>query len=436
MNRGGNLAATGETRDNRGGANQPTAFYFPGELRMDRILRWAFIAFFGTLTVNTTQTLAESPSGASAPTVKLKTARSSEGPLLTIGSKAPPLDIEFWLNPPTGAPKNLKVNFEPDHVVVVEFWATWCGPCISSMPHIADLQKQYAGKKVSIVSISAEDQATIDTFLAQNVPLDLLQQIEPPADIAPITFRKLTSGYRITSDTDQSSQRDYMEASAQDGIPTAFIVGKSGLIEWIGHPAELDDVLKDVVENKWNREAYQQKLEAKKQLQKLQQEVLAALKQKQPNSAKQLIESALASAQDPARVQELKQLQLQVLLFLRDASATELAGDIIDGSKDANVLDGLAWTIYKLNQEKPLSPELVDLAVGSSNKALQLGVDPNKKSLIRDTLAHLLAGKGELEKAIALQKEAIKGATPQMAEQLAPFLQELQAQFNSREKTN
>lgn len=403
---------------------------------MDRILLWAIIAFVSTLTVQPRETLADSPPAAGSPTVKLKIPPTSQTPLLTIGSKAPPLDIESWINPPTGTAKSLKVNFERDNVYVIEFWATWCGPCISSMPHIADLQKQYAGKKVSIVSISDEDQATIDAFLAQNVPVDLLQQVEPTADTAPITFRKLTSGYRIASDTDQSAQRDYMEASAQNGIPTAFIVGKSGLVEWIGHPTELDDVLKNVVENKWDREAYKLKLEREKQLKELQDKVLTALKKKQPSEAKQLIESAIADTQDPARILEMKQLQLQVMLFLRDASATELARDIIDASKDSNVLDGLAWTIFKLHQEKPASPELFDLAISSSKKALTLATEPNKKSLIRDTLAHLLSAKGELEQAIAFQQDAVKEASPQMAEQLAPFLQELQAQLNSRDKTN
>ncbi len=47
-----------------------------------------------------------------------------------------------------------------------------------------------------------------------------------------------------------------MTASGQNGIPTCFIVGKSGQIEWIGHPMSMDEPLTSVVEDKWDREAF------------------------------------------------------------------------------------------------------------------------------------------------------------------------------------
>lgn len=75
---------------------------------------------------------------------------------LTIGSPAPQLDIEHWIQ--DGSGHFAKVSeFEADKVYLVEFWATWCGPCIASMPHIAEIQEKYADRGVQVVSITRED---------------------------------------------------------------------------------------------------------------------------------------------------------------------------------------------------------------------------------------------------------------------------------------
>ena len=46
--------------------------------------------------------------------------------------------------------------------------------------------------------------------------------------------------YTIALDEDRQTNAAYMQAAGQNGIPCAFIVGKSGKVEWIGHPAYID----------------------------------------------------------------------------------------------------------------------------------------------------------------------------------------------------
>ena len=61
--------------------------------------------------------------------------------LLTIGSDAPAIDVEHWVQDGKGKFKPV-TEFAKGKVYVVEFWATWCGPCIMSMPHLVELQNK------------------------------------------------------------------------------------------------------------------------------------------------------------------------------------------------------------------------------------------------------------------------------------------------------
>ena len=81
--------------------------------------------------------------------------------ILTIGSAAPELDIEHWVH--NGESRLQPVtSFVEGKVYVVEFWATWCGPCIYSIPHLSQLQRQYADQGVTLISISDEPLETND----------------------------------------------------------------------------------------------------------------------------------------------------------------------------------------------------------------------------------------------------------------------------------
>ena len=58
---------------------------------------------------------------------------------LKVGDPAPPLSVSKWVK---GTPNKLT----PGKVHVVEFWATWCGPCKATIPHITELSKKYKTK--------------------------------------------------------------------------------------------------------------------------------------------------------------------------------------------------------------------------------------------------------------------------------------------------
>jgi len=52
---------------------------------------------------------------------------------------------------------NFRLSDYKDKVIVVDLWATWCGPCRLEVPHLVELQNEYGGKGVEVIGLTTED---------------------------------------------------------------------------------------------------------------------------------------------------------------------------------------------------------------------------------------------------------------------------------------
>ena len=149
-------------------------------------------------------------------------------PRLKVGAAAPALKADKWLQ---GAEVK---EFAPGKVYVVEFWATWCGPCIGMMPHLGQLQAAYRDKGLTVVGFTSKDPNNtakkVREFVARRGP-------------------KL--GYTFAYADDSATHEAWMGAAGQNGIPCSFVIDKTGHIAFIGHPMYLDDVLPAVIAGTW-----------------------------------------------------------------------------------------------------------------------------------------------------------------------------------------
>jgi len=145
------------------------------------------------------------------------------------GMAAPPLAIAKWVK---GQPV---AKFEAGKVYVVEFWATWCGPCVRGMPHLSALQKQYADQGLTVIGVTSVD---------RNNPLEAVEKM--------VAQKGDVMGYTVAWDTERATNEAYMQAARQTGIPCAFLVDKTGEIAYIGHPYYLDFPLAKVIAGNWD----------------------------------------------------------------------------------------------------------------------------------------------------------------------------------------
>ncbi len=70
---------------------------------------------------------------------------------------------------------------------------------------------------------------------------------------------------RIGVDSDHSFSESYMKAAVIDIVPAAFLIGKGGLIEWIGDRLAVADPLEKLVEGKWDRSLFAKEFQRKQQ---------------------------------------------------------------------------------------------------------------------------------------------------------------------------
>lgn len=142
---------------------------------------------------------------------------------LKVGDKGPRIQVKEMVQ--GELPKQ---GSEP---YVVEFWATWCGPCMKSIPHLNELYKSLKSSGFTIVGISDEKMSKVKPFVQ----------------------RKGTNmSYPVA--IDDGAKQDWFKAAGRRGIPSAFVVDASNTIMWIGNPLDpaFDKVVKDVAKGKFN----------------------------------------------------------------------------------------------------------------------------------------------------------------------------------------
>lgn len=314
--------------------------------------------------------------------------------VLEPGDKAPSLDIAHWL---MGGPVE---SFTPGHIYVVEFWATWCVPCIQSMPHISKIQQLYPDQ-VTIIGVTHEEPSDVTTFLEGN---NLFKPDDEDSAMADVIR------YKLASDPDKSTSDQYMLAAGIKGLPATFIVGKTGLIEWIGTPMEMDGPLSLILKDQWDRSDFNK-------------EALLNTFWEQRDSgafdeAAQTIE-LLTWLHPNSPGMLIRKLKLTLAQTGKLPATMEHVQLAIDRHwDDANYLHTLSvhlYLIYKDYRDDPQAAQLLQEAARGSARSRELG-DDNLIVHTHEAGAMIAMEQGDLDMAIELMSIALEEAQPDFAD--------------------
>jgi thiol-disulfide isomerase/thioredoxin len=246
---------------------------------------------------------------------------AAQKPALAVGSPAPQLQIEKWVKgePVTG--------FEKGKTYVVEFWATWCGPCIASMPHLSEMQRQYKDKGVTFIGVTSEDKRGNDLAAVEAMVKD----------------KGAGMDYTVAWDSGRKTSEAFMKAAGKNGIPCSFVVDGTGKIAYIGHPMFLDMPIEQLVAGTWDSEKGNAAIaEANTKLNEIRRAIGA-----DPKSAAAKISEF--EGKYPVFADMVSSLKFDALMAVGDFPAAYAAGGkLVDQAiknKNAGELNMIAWKI-------------------------------------------------------------------------------------------
>jgi len=134
------------------------------------------------------------------------------------GDPAPDLGFDQMVQGPR--PEDVNLHALRGKVVVLDFWGTWCPPCVAGLPHLNELVARYKGKPVQFIAVGHENQRKVAWFLKSH-PIDAW----------------------IALDLDLSVYKDY----SAFGIPHCVVIDQNGVIAAVLNPKYLTDSVLDAV---------------------------------------------------------------------------------------------------------------------------------------------------------------------------------------------
>jgi len=305
---------------------------------------------------------------------------------LMVGDKAPSLQAGEWIQ---GEPVQ---SFDTNRVYVVEFWATWCGPCVQSIPHLNQLWQKLEDKGVVVIGV------------------DIWDSDEAVAPFVKKMGDEMT--YRVALDDKSQDAGGWMAEHwwprkvNHHGIPTVFIINKNGIIAWIDHPMSLkEQTLDDIVSGHYDlaRAAadYKKEWPIDQKFQELQQELFSAIKSKKWDDAQGALDQIDSLL--PRFKNSFTDSRLKILLGRKKfEEAYQFAETIRQAhATDDSWQNSIAWTIVTSDA---VNDRCLGLAESMAERAVQLTKEQNAQEL--DTLARVQFMLGKKQEAIAIEEKA------------------------------
>ena len=140
-----------------------------------------------------------------------------------VGQDAAPLEVEAWVNGDPLTDSDLKGK-----VVMLDFWAVWCGPCIATFPHLREWHEKYADKGLEIIGLTRYYQYTWDEEAGRAKRAGKDEEVTPEQEHEMLV--KFAEQHNLHHRFAIQKDRSISDFYAVSGIPHVVVIDQQGKI--------------------------------------------------------------------------------------------------------------------------------------------------------------------------------------------------------------
>lgn len=130
---------------------------------------------------------------------------------IDLGEKAPAINITEWI---ANVPENKDLD---NKFKVLEFWTTWCGPCLGAVPHMNELTKEFESQ-ILFLSITNESPEKVNR-----------------------TLNRMEFLSTVVTDQTSFTQQEYGDGKSEyTALPMTVLIDNKNIVKWIGQPQMLN----------------------------------------------------------------------------------------------------------------------------------------------------------------------------------------------------
>jgi thiol-disulfide isomerase/thioredoxin len=312
---------------------------------------------------------------------------------MSVGQPAPVINVTEWMRGPE------QPEFIPGKTYVIEFWASWCGPCRKSLPHMAELQSRYLDRGVQFLGVAAAE---------YDGPEELQKFLDVQGDAI---------NFPIAYVEDKTVFSNWMQAGRTFGLPWVFVVDGTGRIAWWGQPfyEDFEPTLKAVARGDFHLAGEDADRFLSRNLNndawKISKQLDQAVESGESEIAVQLIDQLAQIDAERFWWEQVQKLRILLTELNAEKAAVTFANELFTTSFNQNPHGMMALS------EAFLDANLGSVGLEVASKAISQAesLTHDRSAAVKAVAVKVACRSGNMQQAASLMRETLELAEPRVA---------------------
>jgi thiol-disulfide isomerase/thioredoxin len=292
---------------------------------------------------------------------------------------------------------------------MLDFWATWCAPCLTQMPYHQTLQERYADRRFHVIGIA---------IWSDKGPMTPEKALERHPGLS----------YSVAKDVAKATADIFMEGTKTKGLPTFMLIDRAGRLVWVGSPGEEFEVaMESVLADSFDLDTARRRDELRRKSEGLFAEIDELRRSGQPDLAVAKVDDVIALDEERNGWAYAMKYEI-VVAELGDADlAGQVAQAFLSSEPGKKAFYNYVFALRMVRAMEQFPSPLWDLDIGLqlARRAVELADTPNPDYFAM--LAQVHFQRKERAEAIQWQSKAVEAAPSAERKALAETLQKYES---------